>query len=252
MFKATLADVGLLRNPISSIAELIDEGIFKVTKDGISLIAADRAMVAVVDFTIAAKAFESFEVDKEESIGVNITNLLSVLTRAGSDDKLSLALQDAKLEVMLQGASRRRFLLPLLDISQEEVPPIDQLEFNSRVELKPEVLQSGIDDAEIIADSIVFEASPNRFTMLAEGDVSKTELELEKGNTALIGLELKGEAESVKARYALDYLKKMVKASRIADSVILEYGQDYPIRLGFRAGDKVKLDFILAPRVTEE
>jgi proliferating cell nuclear antigen len=254
MFKATLADVSLLREPLSSIAELIDEGIFKATGKGLSLVAADRAMVAVADFLLSSGAFEKYELDRDEAMGLNVTNLLSVIRRAGAGDKLSLNLQGAKLEIVIEGESRRRFVVPLLDLREEEEPPIDQLEFKSRVKLKPDVLQNGLSDAEIITDSVVFSTSPTRFAMMAEGDVSRTELELEKGNEALLELVSDGGkgAENVKSRYALDYLKKMVKAAKIADSVSIEYAQDYPMKLGFVAGDKVRLSFIVAPRVTEE
>jgi len=57
MFKAKITDAGLLTDSIATVAELIDEGIFKINKEGISMVAADRAMVAVVDLHIAAKAF---------------------------------------------------------------------------------------------------------------------------------------------------------------------------------------------------
>lgn len=249
MFKATLSDVGLLRDSLSSIAEIIDEGIFKISKDGISLIAADRAMVAVVDFKISSTAFDKYELDKEQSIGMNIVNLLSVLKRAGAEDKLTLNLQDAKLELILENSSKRKFVVPLLDITQEEIPPIEQLEFTAKSEIKSDVLQSGIEDAEIVADSVLFETTPSKFIMKAEGDVSKAELELEKGNEALI--EIKSDGET-RARYPLDYLKKMIKAAKIADSVSIEFGQDYPMKLSFNAGDKCFLKFVLAPRVSEE
>ena len=252
MFKATLADVSLLREPLSSIAELIDEGIFKATKKGLGLVAADRAMVAVADFLLSASAFENYELDKDEPMGLNITNLLSVIKRAGAGDKMSFNLQGAKLEITIQGESRRRFVVPLLDLKEEEVPPIDQLEFKSRIKLKPDILQNGISDAEIITDSVVFSTNPMRFAMMAEGDVSRTELELEKGNEALLELVVDGGAKDIKSRYALDYLKKMVKAAKIADSVSIEYAQDYPMRLSFVAGDKVRISYIIAPRVTEE
>jgi proliferating cell nuclear antigen len=249
MFKAVLANVGLLTDSISTIAELIDEGLFKLGKDGVSLVAADRALVAVVDFKILSSAFEKYEIDEEKSIGLNITNLLSVLKRASAEDNATLTLQNSKLEIVLQNASRRRFVLPLLDLSQEEVPPVDQLEFSVSAELKPAVLQSGIADAEIVADSVLFEASPSRFGMRAEGDISSAQLELERGNQSLI--ELTGNAE-VKSRYPLDYLKKMIKGAKIADSVKLNWGQDYPMKLEFKSKDKAQLSFILAPRVSEE
>jgi proliferating cell nuclear antigen len=248
MFKAVLTELELLTSTISSIAEIIDEGIFKISKQGISLIAADRAMVAVVDFNIFAKAFESYEADKEESIGLNIGNLLSVLKRAKSSDKLTFVLQEGKLQIIIQNSSTRKFYVPLLDLKEEEVPPIEQLEFSASVELTPEILESGIADAEIVADSVLFEASEKGFRMIAEGDISKTELELEKGNEALISLEAKGE---IRARYPLDYLKKMMKAAKIAESITIRFGRDYPMKLEFNVGEKVKMAYVLAPRVTE-
>ena len=249
MFKATLAEAHLLTDSIATIGELIDEGIFKIAKDGISLVAADRALVAVVDFKISSSAFAKYELDKETQIGLNITNLLSVMKRASSEDKLSLNLTDSKLEIVLENASKRRFHLPLLDLGQEEVPPIDQLEFKAVAEIKPEVIQYGIADADVVSDSVLFEASPSSFGMKAEGDISSAQLELEKGNSSLINL--KSDSE-VKARYPLDYLKKMIKAAKLADSVTLQWGQDYPMKMSFKSGDKVSLSMIVAPRVSEE
>jgi len=249
MFRAVLSDIDLLKTPLVAVGEIIDEGVFKLGKDGISLLAADRAMVAVADLKILASAFEEYEVKEEKEIGLNITNLLSVLKRAKAKDKLTLELKDSKLEISLQNSSKRKFVLPLLDITQEEIPPIDQLEFTSKAEINSEVLESGIEDAEVVSDSVVFEASPNKFSMKAEGDISSAELELEKGNEALLEIKAK---EEIRARYPLDYLKKMVKAASIADSVILEWGQDYPMKLTFKVMDKLSLSFVLAPRVTEE
>lgn len=249
MFKATLSEAHWLTDSIATIGELIDEGVFKISKDGITLTAADRALVAVVDFKISSSLFEKYELDKDTQIGLNITNLLSVMKRASADDKLSLNLSESKLEIIFENASKRRFHLPLLDLGQEEVPPIDQLEFKAVVELKPEVIQYGIADADVVSDSVLFEASEKTFGMRAEGDISSAQLELEKGNSALINLKSDNE---VKARYPLDYLKKMIKAAKLAESVTIQWGQDYPMKMSFKSGDKISLSFVVAPRVSEE
>lgn len=247
MFKAALNSPAVFINSIATIGELIDEGLFKFGKDGISFIAADRAMVAVVDFKISSQAFDQYESDEDQMIGLNVTNFLSILKRCGTGDKLTLNLQDNKLGVIMENGSKRKFTVPLLELRQEEVPPIDQLSFTSKAVFKPAILQSGIDDAEIIADAVMFETSNDKFLMRAEGDVSKTELELEKGNESLIELQDGG----VKARYHLEYLKKMIKASKISDTVAIHFGQDYPMKLEFK-GEKCQLSFILAPRVSED
>jgi len=249
MFKAIIKDTGFFKDAISTIAELIDEGIFKVNKDGMSIIAADRAMVAVVDFKMLPTAFEEFNVDGEQNIAVNLVNFVSILKRASGNDKITLELKDNKLSLTIKNASTRHFVLPLLDISEEEMPPIDQLEFKSTVALKSDVLKNGIEDAEVVSDSIIFEASPNNFNLKAEGDVSSAQLVLEKGDEALAELNV---AETIKSRYPLDYLKKMIKASKISDLVTAKWSTDYPMKLIFTAKDKGQMNFILAPRVSEE
>jgi len=249
MFKAVLSDSNLFKDSISTIGELIDEGIFKVSKNGLSLVAADRAMVAVIDFKLPATIFEKFEVDKDQDIAVNMTNLVSVLKRAAPNDKLELDLKDNKLEILMKNSSTRKFTVPLLDISQEEIPPINQLEFNAKAKIKADVLKNGIEDADIVSDSIVFEATKDKFNISAAGDISSTELSLERGNDSLLDLNVTGE---VKARYPLDYLKKMIKAAKLSDDINIRWSKDYPLRMDFSSVDKVSLGFVLAPRVSEE
>ena len=249
MFKAVMSDSSLLRDSISTIGELIDEGIFKVNKNGLELIAADRAMVAVVDFKLPATVFDKFEVDKEQSIAVNMTNLVSVLKRVGGNERLELELKDNKLEIRMKNASTRRFMVPLLDITQEEIPPINQLDFKAKVKVKSDVLKSGIEDADIVSDSVVFQASKDSLNLIASGDISSAELTLERGNDALLDLNSTG---LVTARYPLDYLKKIIKASKLANEINLRWAKDYPIRIDFTSVDKVSLGFVLAPRVSEE
>lgn len=249
MFKAAMSNSDIFKDSIITIGELIDEGIFKVNKNGLSMVAADRAMVAVVDFKLPATIFDEFKVDTEQSIAINISNLVSILKRINPKDKLKMELKDNKLEIIMENSSKRKFTVPLLEISQEEIPPIDQLDFKAKIKVKTDVLKSGIDDADIVGDSIVFEANDGEFNMKAVGDITSTELSLQKGNKSLLDLNVTG---SVVARYPLDYLKKMIKASKLADEVSLKWSKDYPMRLDFSSLDKVSLGFVIAPRVQED
>ena len=249
MFKAIMNDSTLFVDSISTIGELIDEGIFKVDKNGLSLLAADRAMVAVVDFKLSAIAFDEFKVDKEESIAINLTNLVSVLKRVKPNDKVTLELKGNMLEIVMKNSSSRRFTVPLLDILQEEIPPVDQLKFNAKIKVKVDVLKSGIEDADVVSDSVVFDASKSKFSMRASGDISSAELLLEKGNDSLVDISAAGD---VKSRYPLDYLKKMIKAGKLSGETMMRWSKDYPMRIDFQTVDKVSLSFIVAPRVSEE
>ncbi|NCO96678.1 MAG: proliferating cell nuclear antigen (pcna) [Candidatus Aenigmarchaeota archaeon CG_4_10_14_0_8_um_filter_37_24] len=249
MFKALMSNSSIFVDSITTIGELIDEGVFKINKNGMTLIAADRSMVAVVDFKLPATIFDEFKVEGEQSLAINISNLVSVLKRAKPKDKLLMELKENKLEIVMDNSSRRRFTVPLLDISQDEIPPIDQLDFQAKIRVKTDVLKSGIEDADIVGDSVIFEASPEKFNMKASGDVTSTELSLQKGSKSLLDLTASG---SVVSRYPLEYLKKMIKAGKLADETTLKWSKDYPMRLDFSSVDKVSLGFVIAPRVAED
>jgi proliferating cell nuclear antigen PCNA len=249
MFEMKISDVDLLKNSIPIIAEIIDEGVFRIDKDSLSLLSPDRSMIAVVDFKLSPKAMDHLKVDKEETIGVNMSNLVSVIKRLKSTDKLIIRSGKTKnrLEMIIEGKGKRRFEIPLLDISVEK-PPIDQLEFSGKVEVESRVLEEGIEDADIVDDSVVFEIDKDTFKIWSKGDVSTAELELKKGEDGLIKLHTE---EPMKARYPLEYLKKMIKASKLSEHAVLEFGNDYPMKMTFVSPDKIHLSFILAPRVEE-
>lgn len=247
MFKATISDVSLLRDSIDTISQLIGEGVFSLNKDGISLVATDRAMVAVVRFELKKDAFDDYKCEKETLIGVNIENLLQILRRAKSSDQIVLELEDnSKLKIEMKGEGTRRFSMPLLDISKGEIPEIDQLDFSAKMMIKTSVIEEGINDADIISDSVIFKTDGKEFTMKTEGDSSSVESKIDK-NSGLV--EISG--DSVRSRYALEYLKKMIKAGKMSETTSLQMGRDFPMKLEFVKPDKISMSFILAPRVED-
>lgn len=248
-FEATLGNTSLFKDSIETISNIIDEGIFQIDEDGISLMATDRAMVAVVDFEMNRDAFEEYEVEGETNIGLNMPHLVSILKRIKPEDQLILKLDedDNKLNLVFKGLSERRFSVPIIDVSEDDVPPTNDLDFPITVELLSNVLKEGIADAEVVSDSVKFRADKDFFGLKAEGDMSDTELKLINGEDS--NLEIEGD-EHVESRYPIDYLNRMIKASKIAPRTKINLGSDFPLKLEFGT-DKVQMNFVLAPRVEE-
>jgi len=239
MLKARI-EAGILKDVMTGVALLIDEGIITVDKEGMHFIASDRAVVCVVGFDIPAKAFESFEADEDE-LALNLTYFFDVLKRASPKEKITLNLMSGKLEVEIQDEAKRTFTVPLLSLeaTAEEVPPIENLEFKATAELDTKLLQKAIEDADIVAESVVFENSPlGKFCTRAEGDIANVESETV---AKIIG--------TGKSRYPLDYLKKILKGG-ISEKVKLSYGTDAPLRADFET-EKAKVFYVVAPRVEE-
>ncbi|MBW2970615.1 hypothetical protein KY320_00480, partial [Candidatus Woesearchaeota archaeon] len=110
-----------------------------------------------------------------------------------------------------------------------------------------EILSDAVDDADIVGESVSFIAEPTKFTLLAEGDLNQAKIVVPKDENTKISAK-----DMVKAKYSVEYLKKMVQGSKVADKVRVRFNKDYPLMLDYKAVDKVSLSFILAPRVENE
>ncbi len=245
MFKATLEDISSFRDSILTISELIDEAKFKIKKNGIELLAADRAVVAVVDFKFYAKNFKEYNYKSDETIGVNLNSLLQILKRAKSNDIMIMEVDENSLSLTFQSRSKRKFTIPLIEIREEVPSGIEKLSFPSKIEMSSETLADGVDDADLVSDSVVIELDKDKFVMTAQGDSSSSELEIKNGDDCKIETK-----EKVRARYSIDYLKKMLKAKKISDRVELALNTNYPLKMTF-SSEKLSMSFILAPRVEE-
>ena len=249
LMKLTLAEPTYLKDSISIISDLVNEGRFKITPNAIELVAMDPANVAMVIFKLFSSAFTEYKVDKEVEIAINLSNLKQILRRAGPNDMLSLELDPQnKLRIQLKGDSVRTFNLPLIEL-EEKQQKIPDLSFPITIETASSVLNSAVEDADIVSESITLSAEPKRFTVLAEGDLSQAHIDIPEGKTTKI--KTTG-TEKVKAKYSIEYLKKMISASKISDNVTIQFNKDYPLKLEYKAVDRVLLSFILAPRVEND
>ncbi|MEW6063453.1 MAG: DNA polymerase sliding clamp [Nanoarchaeota archaeon] len=240
--KLVLAEPMYLKEPINIISELVNEVQFNVTKDKIELVAMDPANVAMVIFNLLSSSFVEYDVKKEEKIAVNLDHFKQILKRVKPSDNLSLELDKNKLKVVIKGETRRVFNLALIDISKVE-QKIPNLKFPVKVNINTLLLNEAIEDAGIVSDAVNFVVDNKMFIAKADGSVSDAFIEIkeDKENTISSG--------NAKAKYAIEYLKKFMKGAKLANNALLQFDNDYPLKLDFLVKDKMQLSFVLAPRI---
>ena len=64
MFKIRVSDAKLVRDAVTAISTLIDEGTFNVDSDGIRLRSMDPSRVAMVDFAMQKTVFDEYASDE--------------------------------------------------------------------------------------------------------------------------------------------------------------------------------------------
>lgn len=248
--KLTLAEPKLLKDSISVISELVNEASFKINKDGLELVAMDPANVAMIIFKMLSSSFVEYDTPEEINIAVNLDNFNQVLRRVKPSDTLTLELDSEKnrLKIRLRGESSRTFNLSLIDIDESE-QKVPELKFGVQAGMPTSVFSEAVDDMDIVSESVAFTAEANKFIIESEGRFNAAKVEITTDEE--LNLSFTGEGK-VLSKYSIDYLKKIIKGSKLTNNVKLYFGKEYPLRVDYQIVDKLMLSFILAPRVDSD
>ncbi|MBU7045049.1 MAG: proliferating cell nuclear antigen (pcna) [Theionarchaea archaeon] len=230
---------------INALSSIIDEVLIEVTAEGIQFTAMDPSHISMVDFHMGKEHFEEYKVSGEISLGLDIDENRKIINRSKPDDVLTLTADQSRVTYEFQqkdGESKRRFSLPLIEVTLDEKYKVPHLETTATIRLLAYVFEDSIKDAYIIADNVKFKAAPNFFSAFADGDSGNFLVEIKDW----LDYEVIEQCESI---FNLSYLTDIAKS--IEDEVTLELGNDIPLKLSFTL-DGAEILFILAPRVDKE
>lgn len=244
--KLTIADTKFLKDSISIIADIVTEVGFKVTKNGLELVAMDPANVAMVVYKLLSSSFVDYDVKTELKLSTDLNKLKQVLRRVKTNDTVTLENPEGKLKVTLKGASKREFTLPLIDLEDKE-QKVPSLTFGATVKTSSAVINDAVEDVDIIGESVMLFASKKTFKIASSSELSQATVEILPDDKTSIDA-----SEETKSKYSIEYLKKMIQGAKLADDVTLSFNKDYPLQLDYTVKDKMQLKFILAPRVDND
>ena len=247
--RLTLAEPGYLKESIAIISDLVNEARFRVSQDAIELVAMDPANVAMVVFKLLSSAFTEYDVKKDTEMAINLGNFKQILRRASQKDMLTLELDaDNRLKIELRSNTTRTFNLPIIELEEKE-QKVPDLKFPVTIKTTSSILNEAIADVDVVGESVAFIAEPKKFTLQAEGDLNQAKIEIREDDSTKVDT---NSTEKIKAKYSIEYLKKMINGSKLSDEVTIQFNKDYPLKLEYKVIDKVMLSFILAPRVEND
>jgi len=231
----------ILSDAIAIISEVVNEVRIKLLEDGMSIVAVDPANVALVIFKLPKESFSQYETGREVW-GVNLEDLKRILKRASLSSSIVFEQDDNQLKISIFDKVKRVFTLALIDIEHED-KEIPDLSFAAKVELDSVSFSQAVEDARVVADSCALIAGEGFFMIEGMGKLNSARAEFSGDEARISGI--------ARAKYSLEYLTKFIKAARISDKVVVNFSDDYPLRLDF-PGEKMGMGFILAPRVEND
>ncbi len=248
--KLVLAEPKYLKDTISIASDIVNEVTFKAGKSGLEMVAMDPANVAMVVLKLLSSSFVEYSVNGDlEEFSVSLASMKQILKRSKADDVLTLETnEEGQLKVVFQGKSVRSFTISLLELDDRE-QKVPDLQFPCHVEMPSLQLTDAIEDVSVVAESVTLLGDKDSLLVKAKGDLSQALIEIKQDENCKITAT--GEGKS-KAKYSLEYLKRMINGSKIGDNVSLSFNTDYPLKLEYKEIDKMSISFILAPRVDND
>ena len=244
MFKAIIP-THTLQNAMKAIAAIVEEGVFKITPEGLSVAIVDASNSAMVSLNLPSSVFNKFNAESCE-IGVDITRFVAILAMADRIDEVGLEIDEHthKLAITMGGLS---YDLALLDPSMiRKSPSIPQLDLPAQITLLGSDFKRAIKAASMTADHLRIGVEGNTFVMLAEGDTDTVRLDIAEAD--LIALK----AAECSSLYALDYLSDISKGIGTAQEIVINLGSSFPVVINFDVSEDCPVVYILAPRIESD
>ena len=118
-----------------------------------------------------------------------------------------------------------------------------------KVEIPTSLFNESIEDMDVVAESVAFSIEPDNFLIEAAGNLHSAKVNFSKGEDIKINLSGK---DKIMAKYSTEYLKKIIKGGKLSDTALINFSNDYPLKVEYKIMDKLDLQFILAPRVSND
>lgn len=273
-FKATLSNSRILRGVIEAFSYLQEETNLFATPAGMKMSDIDDSRVAMLYAELQKELFVDYSCPEEFKIGVNIADMIKILRRAKSSDKIILEHQSENpndiLIRMISDKSKRTFRLKSKTVSdmggmEEEEKKEDilqQLEetfrdkFTASITMDGTMLDEIMKDAMIVSDTIrvhVLQAE-NVINFVASDETGEVEVEIDLDG-GVLDYNVTGDSEGT---YALNFLDNIIKIQSVIDNINISIGSNIPIKLEgnilTESGDGTggKVVYLLAPRVDDD
>ncbi len=223
---------------VAMVATVVEEAVFQCTAEGITFRGMDGSHVALIDISLPANMFETYDCPEDVQLGIRIADFSKLIKRADKKDKLELHIVDNQLEITI---GKKKYTMRLLaDLGLEQKVP--NIEYTTHFDIDVMKFDKLCGDIEVIADYIYFLVKDGELSFGGSGDSGKVEAEAELEN-------LKSE-EDGRAEYSLEYLRPAIKAlGTTVGFANCHFSNNKPIKMVFKLGGVGSITYYLAPRL---
>jgi proliferating cell nuclear antigen PCNA len=231
---------------VDAVATLLTEANLTLAPEGITLVQRDSTRAAMIDLSLPASVFQSYDCDRTHQICIGVDELVRVTKRIAGDDRIELRLDEAlmRLQMRMVGETTRTFKLRLLTPSGDREEPITD-SFDVKAEMSADVFKRAVRDIGVVSDHVVISVTGSSLSFSGSGDIGEAEVELSPSDDSLL-YSLYGDAAT--SMYALSYLSEIAKSIG-SDDLVIHMTGNRPAMFEFSIAEGGRIKFVVAPRI---
>ncbi|MCD6324030.1 MAG: hypothetical protein J7L55_02855 [Desulfurococcales archaeon] len=244
--KVTFADARVWRYTITAMSKFIDTAVLTATDDFLSVKGIDPSKTALLEFTIPRSAFETYDIDADTKLQLNLDEVGKIMRSAERDDKITIEADGSSIKLTFEKRGvPRTFRLPLQMEELQEIPELS-LDLDNVFEMSGEVLYEAITGLEDVGEVLWVKGEEGVLRLSSESDLSEAEIVLSLDKGVLGKAEVKNPGFSVS--YGMEYFTYIKQPLRVSDTAIIKADADMPIKLELSFIEGAKLNYYVAPR----
>ncbi len=248
MFKAAYPFASKFKYIAQTLAKVTDMIPFTVRPEGMEVKMLSPDKTTMIILRLPNLAFDSYECDSEKTFIVRADELTKIVRRGTRNDILEFLLDEERRRLVLvfrdkrTGVSRRFYLQLREGVVEKLGEP--KIALPVKIRMLTEDFKNMLKDAKIVSDEIDMKAYSDRLEAIAEGH-QKNYKNIMRIDKPLISYEASAEAA---ATYGLDLLEVSLKAMQACETVYIEFGENFPMKLTFDIPGGGVLIYWVAPR----
>lgn len=249
--KAVYASGSKFKKIAQGLARINDEGSFYFTNDGLTawFFSPDKTVLGI--FKVSSTAFEELSVDSNITLTVNMSELSKILRRATRNDKIKIEYSSGNSYMRVSLIDEKTGVERSFDVSsgESEENEIKEIKMNPTVRfiLSADDINILIKDAALIGDVIKLTGKDDKIIAEVTGEERFYQWIMKKDNP-LQELTIDEESSS---SYSLSSLKSTLEPiTAIAESVNLEFTNEYPLKIEFSISGPEEFVMYVAPVTT--
>lgn len=234
---------------------------FNFSNEELYIQAMDASHCSIFDMKIKKEWFELFEVDDNNTMGMNVSILYRIFHTRESSQKIVLEMEENadKLNIDFENTDKtnklafpRSYEVPLMDL-ETDVLHIPECTYHVSFIMESKPFSALINQLASFGDALCLSCNVNNVFLETKGDDGNMKVDIllnDESYVEEVDIEL-AEEETLLYHYSIKFIENFCAFSKLTKVVKVNLQQDIPMKMEYEVDEYCIINLFLAPKIDD-